>query len=117
MNRKFYSLVTLLLLASFSLTAQDRYQYSVDLTKTGNDELAVTLLTPKVKAPTILFYMPKIVPGTYTNSNFGKFVHDVKAFDKAGKALPVKQQADSKFLHPYGHQVRQNGQKPINGFL
>lgn len=20
-------------------------------------------------------------------------------------------------LHPYGHQVRQNGQKPINGFL
>jgi predicted metalloprotease with PDZ domain len=95
MNKKIYLFITLFIAAAFSLQAQNSYQYSVDLTKTDNDQLAVTLLTPKVKTSTIVFYMPKIVPGTYTNSNFGKFVRNVKAFDKAGKALPVKAEADS----------------------
>ncbi|MES2848769.1 MAG: peptidase M61 [Bacteroidota bacterium] len=95
MNRKFHSLTALFVTTAFSLQAQDRYQYAVDLTKTDNDELAITLLTPKVKTASVIFYMPKIVPGTYTNSDFGKFVHNVKAFDKAGKALTVKQTPDS----------------------
>ncbi len=95
MNRKFHLLITLFVAATVSLQAQDRYQYSVDLTKTDNDELTITLLTPKVKTASVIFYMPKIVPGTYTNSDFGKFVHNVKAFDKAGKALTVKQTPDS----------------------
>ncbi len=95
MKRKFYLMTVFLSAAVFSIQAQDKYQYSVDLTKPDNDELSVTLLTPKVKTASIIFYMPKIVPGTYTNSDFGKFVHDVKAFDKAGKRLPVKQIPDS----------------------
>lgn len=95
MNKKFYLLTTFILFAIVWTKAQNTYQYAVDITKVDNDELTVTLLTPKVKTANIIFYMPKIVPGTYTNSNFGKFVHNVKAFDKAGKTLPVKQQADS----------------------
>ena len=95
MKRKFHLLTALLIAATCTVQAQDKYQYSVDLTKTDNDELTVTLLTPKVKTASIIFYMPKIVPGTYTNSDFGKFVHDVKAFDKAGKLLPIKQTPDS----------------------
>lgn len=95
MKRKLCLMTVFFSAAIFSIQAQDKYQYSVDLTKPDNDELSVTLLTPKVKAASIIFYMPKIVPGTYTNSNFGKFVHDVKAFDKTGKALAVKQTADS----------------------
>lgn len=95
MNKKICLFITLFAAAAFTLQAQNSYQYSVDLTKTGNDQLTVTLLTPKIKTAAIVFYMPKIVPGTYTNSDFGKFVHNLKAFDKAGKALPVKAQADS----------------------
>lgn len=95
MNRRIHLLTALFFAASFSVQAQDKYQYAVDITKADTDELAVTLLTPKVKTATIVFYMPKIVPGTYTNSDFGKFVKNVKAFDKTGKALPVKQTADS----------------------
>ncbi len=95
MNKKLYLLVSLCVFSAATVLAQNSYQYSVDITKVDNDELSVTLITPKVKKASIIFYMPKIVPGTYTNSDFGKFVHNVKAFDKAGKALPVKQQADS----------------------
>ena len=95
MNKKIYLFIALFVAAAFSLKAQNSYHYSVDLTKTDNDQLTVTLLTPKVKTAAIVFYMPKIVPGTYTNSDFGKFVHNVKAFDKAGKALLVKAQSDS----------------------
>ena len=64
MNKKIQLLTTLLIACSLSLLAQDKYQYTVDLTKTANDELTITLLTPKVKTASIIFYMPKIVPGT-----------------------------------------------------
>jgi len=94
MNKKFYLLTAFVLISIFSI-AQDKYQYSVDLTKLDNDELTITLLTPKVKSTSIIFYMPKIVPGTYTNSDFGKFVHNLKAYDKTGRLLPVKQTPDS----------------------
>lgn len=77
------------------LPAQSNYQYYVDITKTTNDQLKVELITPKISKADIIFYMPKIVPGTYTNSDFGKFVHNIKAFDKAGKPLQVTALPDS----------------------
>jgi predicted metalloprotease with PDZ domain len=95
MKSKLYLIAIMLTAAISSLQAQDKYKYSVDLTNTDNDELTITLLTPKIKTASIIFYMPKIVPGTYTNSDFGKFVHNLKAYDKAGKTLTVKQTADS----------------------
>lgn len=77
------------------LLAQSKYQYFVDITKTTNDQLKVELISPKINKADIVFYMPKIVPGTYTNSDFGKFVHNIKAFDKAGKLLQVTALPDS----------------------
>lgn len=91
---KFLISVALLLTVS-AAQGQRSYQYAVDLTHLTNDELKVVLLTPEVTRQEIFFYMPKIVPGTYNNSNFGKFVKNVKAFDKAGKLLPVAIQPDS----------------------
>lgn len=78
-----------------SLSAQNSYRYSVDLTKAENDQLSVELLTPAVSQKSIEFYFPKIVPGTYMNSNYGKYVQDLKAFNKAGAALPVKRSGDN----------------------
>ncbi len=76
-------------------TAQNSYHYSVDLTKVNNDELKVELVTPEVTEQEIVFHMPKIVPGTYMNSDFGKFVHNVKAYDKSGRQLQVTALPDS----------------------
>src|SRR6185503_3365759 len=75
--------------------AQDSYRYSVDLTKVNNDQLGVELITPTIATKEITFYFPKIVPGTYMNSNYGKYVHDLKAFDKSGDKITVKQAGDN----------------------
>ena len=97
MNKRLLPLTTLLLLLCLGISslAQNSYQYAVDLTKPSNDESKVVLVTPKITKTEIVFFMPKIVPGTYTNSDFGKFVHNIKAFNKAGKPLPVSALPDS----------------------
>ena len=79
------------LLAALGAGAQDRYRYALDLNALHNDALTVDLLTPKVSAPEVTFSMPKIIPGTYIIADYGQFIHDVQAFDEAGKKLPVKQ--------------------------
>lgn len=90
------SLVTVLFLLSFNNSnAQNIYQYKVNLNNVTADELKVELLTPKISTPEIIFHLPKIVPGTYINSDFGKFIHDVKAFNKEGKLLSVSLLPDS----------------------
>lgn len=75
--------------------SQTNYRYSVDLTKVEDDKLRIELLCPKIESQTILFYFPKIVPGTYINSNFGKYIHDFKATDIAGNVLPLKKLEDN----------------------
>ncbi|MEP7377143.1 MAG: peptidase M61 [Chitinophagaceae bacterium] len=78
-----------------TVSAQNNYRYSVDLTKAQDDQLTIELICPKITAQQTMFYLPKIVPGTYMNSNYGKYVHDLKAFNKAGKELPVKKSTDN----------------------
>jgi predicted metalloprotease with PDZ domain len=77
------------------VNAQTNYRYSVDLTNVSNDQLTVELITPPIAKKDIVFYFPKIVPGTYMNSNYGKYVHDLKAFTRTGSALPAKQSGDN----------------------
>lgn len=77
-------------LCSIQVTAQTGYQYNVDLTNVTDDQLTVNLLAPAITKQEINFYLPKIVPGTYMNSNYGKYVHNLEAFDRNGKALSVK---------------------------
>src|SRR3569832_1057764 len=77
------------------LHAQQSYRYSTDLTAIRNDQLNVVLKCPRVQTSTTIFYMPKIIPGNYRNSDFGKFVHNFKAFDSRGAALKVTQLSEN----------------------
>ena len=72
----------------FKLHAQNRYNYSVDLAKLENDELTVNLICLAIRKTQINFHLPKIVHGTYLNSNYGKYVQALVAKDKYGKVLP-----------------------------
>ncbi|MEP7256105.1 MAG: peptidase M61 [Ferruginibacter sp.] len=83
------------LIISLQVAAQLNYTYSVDLTNVTDDQLTVELICPAVIKTEINFYLPKIVPGTYMNSNYGKYVHNLKAFDKNGMELPVAQSGDN----------------------
>lgn len=69
----------------------EAYRCYVDLTKVHGDKLTVLIYTPKVTGRTQEFRMPAIVPGTYSISDFGRFVSNFTAFDSRGRRLNVKQ--------------------------
>jgi predicted metalloprotease with PDZ domain len=93
-NMKSLFILFVLFSLQFEISGQATYQYSVDLTQIKDDNLHVDLITPKIDVNEIIFYLPKIVPGTYNNSEFGKFIHNLKAFNKSGKELNVTPTAD-----------------------
>jgi predicted metalloprotease with PDZ domain len=81
------SLTLLFTLFATNLLAQKVYKVEIDLTKSTSDKLSVEIFTPKIDSDQIDFHVPKIVPGTYSISNFGSFVSDFTAFDQVGNVL------------------------------
>jgi predicted metalloprotease with PDZ domain len=77
--------------------SQDKYEYSVNLNKVENDALTVELKTPAIKQNSAVFSLPKIIPGTYAIADYGKFISDVKAFDKNGKLLSISKINDNQW--------------------
>ncbi|MBC5992683.1 M61 family metallopeptidase [Pontibacter cellulosilyticus] len=69
----------------------DKYNVTVDLTQVKDDKVQVTLQPPQLKTNEVIYNIPKVVPGTYSVSDFGRFVTDFKALDKNGNALAVEQ--------------------------
>lgn len=89
MLKKITSL-SLLVGCTFATLAQEAvYQVSIDLKKVKEDKLQVTYTLPPVDQEEIEFQMPKIVPGTYSIYDFGRFSSDFKAFDQDGNELPT----------------------------
>lgn len=93
-------LFSVLLLTSLTGFAQSKkgtasYTYTVDLTNVVDDKINVQLSVPPIKGDEITFYLPKIVPGTYSIADYGRFISNLKAFDKKGGALPVEHVNDN----------------------
>ena len=63
---------------------------SVDLFNVVDDKIKVELKPYTFNTDTISYYVPKIVPGTYQNNNYGKYIEDFKAFDRQGNPLYVQ---------------------------
>ncbi|MFY0654467.1 MAG: peptidase M61 [Cyclobacteriaceae bacterium] len=84
------SLIILQRINAQSTEVRDKYVYTVDITKVVDDKLQIELLPPATNSNSIVFFMPKIIPGTYRVADFGRFVSDFKAFDIKNKELPVK---------------------------
>lgn len=83
----------LFLLSSVTLYADDRsntYKFSLDLTQVSNDQLKVELLVPQLASPEAIYRFPKVVPGTYSVYNFGRFITDFKVYDQAGNELAAE---------------------------
>ncbi len=85
------SLLLVACLAFLAATTQPKnsYRFSVNLDNVQRDRLLVELSTPAIKKNEITYRLPKIIPGYYNESNFGRFVEDLAAKDKAGNPLPV----------------------------
>ena len=67
----------------------------IDLVDVKDDKVKVTVLAPKFTADKITYSIPKIVPGTYSEDNYGKNIEDLKAFDSKGIALAVTKTDDN----------------------
>lgn len=76
-------------------SAAEMLHYKVDLNKVSNDELTIELTVPQMKEDKVSFHMPKMVPGTYSIYDFGRFASDFKAFNAEGKELSVKKTNDN----------------------
>ncbi len=90
------TLITITLLSSCKSTVitphaltniSDEIQVNINLNDIRNDKVLVTINTPTIFSDTITFSLPKMVPGTYSEDNYGKFIDDLKAYDKKGHLL------------------------------
>lgn len=75
--------------ASTSTSKQNEVDVTIDLVNVKNDKVMVTILPPTFTTETATFNIPKIVPGTYSDDDYGKYIEDVKAFDAKGNPLTV----------------------------
>jgi predicted metalloprotease with PDZ domain len=67
------------------------YRFTIDLINVQHDKIKVELITPVVSKSSVTYRLPKIVPGTYSEDDFGRYVEQFKAFDKNGDSLRVVQ--------------------------
>ena len=65
------------------------YKATIDLTQVVDDKVQVVCEVPKMNQDSVEFHMPKIVPGTYSIYDFGRFISDFRAYNSVGKELKV----------------------------
>ncbi len=91
MKKTNWIFVVILLITTFAFAQKSKEEVGVqiDLNNVQNDRVMVTVTPPKIKDNEIKYYIPKIVPGTYSVDNYGTFIEEFKAFDKKGNKLEV----------------------------
>lgn len=62
---------------------------TIDLVNVDNDRVSVTINPGSFSKQNISFFIPKTVPGTYSEDDYGKYIEDMKAYDYQGNELLV----------------------------
>lgn len=73
-----------------AVSTKNEVQVSINLNEIKNDKVLVTVNAPTILTDKIKYHLPKMVPGTYSEDNFGNYIEDIKAFDAKGNSLEVK---------------------------
>ncbi|MGZ9675164.1 M61 family metallopeptidase [Flavobacterium sp. GNP001] len=94
MKRILYSLALASVLWSCKTTnavtlakAKEQINVNINLTDVKDDKVRVTVAAPKINADETTYSVPKIIPGTYSIDDYGKYIEDFKAFDSKGNLL------------------------------
>ncbi len=56
------------------LATQTPIETSIDLSKVTNDKVPVTINPGRFTTETVTYRLPRVVQGTYSVSNFGKYI-------------------------------------------
>lgn len=83
------------LLLSSGIFAQNPIRVKMNLNEVVDDKLTVEVSAPTTSAKTIVYHIPRTVPGTYSSDNYGQFVDNFVALDKKGKTLKVKKKGEN----------------------
>jgi predicted metalloprotease with PDZ domain len=86
-----------------TLTASDgpkkeKIEVTINLNDVKDDQVLVTVKTPKIKTNEISYSLPKTVPGTYSTDDYGKYIADFKAYDSKGNLLTVSKTDDNTWV-------------------
>lgn len=80
-----------------SATTKNDVSVSIDLVNVKDDKVQVTITNPTITTETTTFNIPKIVPGTYSEDNYGRYVENVKAYDSKGKPLKIAKMDENSY--------------------
>ncbi|MHA7944375.1 M61 family metallopeptidase [Formosa sp. 3Alg 14/1] len=62
---------------------------SINLTKVVNDKAPVVINPGRFAQDTVIYRLPRVVQGTYSISDFGKYIDDFKAYNYKGVEIPT----------------------------
>lgn len=68
---------------------------AMDLRNVVDDKVEVSVDPGAFSTDEVVFHIPKTVPGTYSEDNYGKYVEGFKAFDYDGKELVFTKEDDN----------------------
>lgn len=71
------------------LAVSNPIETALDLTAVVNDKVPVTINPGRFTTETVTYRLPRVVQGTYSVSDFGKYIEDFKALDYDGNELTV----------------------------
>jgi predicted metalloprotease with PDZ domain len=77
------------------LSKKEQIEVVINLNEIKNDKVLVTVNPPSILTDEITYRIPKTVPGTYSEDNYGKFIDNLKAYDKKGNSLQVVRTDDN----------------------
>ncbi|MES2543721.1 MAG: peptidase M61 [Bacteroidota bacterium] len=83
---------------TFGQAKNEKIKVTIDLNVVKDDKVMVTVNTPAFTTDQVSYYIPKIVPGTYSEDNYGKFIDDLKAFDAKGNPISATKSDDNSWL-------------------
>ncbi len=96
MKKIFFALTVSMFILSCKTTnvsnnnTSQEIKVSINLNEIKDDKVIVALEVPLITTNEINFSLPKMVPGTYSEDNYGKYIENLKAYDKKGGLLDVK---------------------------
>ena len=85
-------------IATASKSKVESIDVTIKLTEIKDDKVMVTVTAPKFNTEEVTYSMPKIVPGTYSIDDYGKYIDDFKAFDSKGMILPTTKSDDNTWI-------------------
>ncbi|MGO4822504.1 MULTISPECIES: M61 family metallopeptidase [unclassified Flavobacterium] len=81
-----------------SATVKQEVQVAINLNDINEDKVLVNVTAPKMSTNEVSYSIPKIVPGTYSVDDYGKYIEDFKAYDSKGALLVVSKTDDNTWL-------------------